>query len=92
MVLEPEEHDFLEVSLSRFEERLKFVQLGKLDDLENLARVLDQLQHRQIIQVEVVDDLTEGLVLHLTVKVDDELLIFARFERYLLQEDLLEVD
>ena len=92
MVLEPEEHDFLEVSLSRFEERLQFVQLGKLDDLENLARVLDQLQHCQIIQVEVVDDLAEGLVLHLTVKVDDELLIFARFERYLLQEDLLEVD
>ena len=92
VILEPEEHNLLEVSLCCLEQRLQFVQLGQLDDFEDLARVLDQLQHGQVIEIKIVDDLAEGLVLHLSVEVDDQFLILASLLRDLLQENLLEVN
>ena len=49
MVLEPEEHDLLEVGLGRLEQTFKFVQLAELDDFEDLTRVLDRVQHGQIV-------------------------------------------
>jgi hypothetical protein len=53
---------------------------------------LDGVEHVQIIKVEIVHDLAEGLVLHLPIEVDHELLIFACFLRDFVQEYLLEVN
>jgi len=92
VIFEPEEHNLLEVSLCCLEQRLQFVQLTQLDDFEDFARVLDQLQHGQVIEVEIVNDLAEGLVLHLPVEVDDQFLILASLLRDLLEEYLLKVD
>ena len=92
MVLEPEEHNLLEVGLSRLEQTFKLVQLAELDDFQDLARVLNRVQHGQIVQIEVVNYLAECLVLYLAVEVDDELLVLSCLLRDLLKEDLLEVD
>ena len=92
MVLEPEEHDLLKVGLGRLEQALQLVQLAELDDLKNLARVLDRVQHGEIVQIEVVNDLAERLVLDLAVEVDDELLVLSGLLGDLFKENLLEVD
>ena len=77
MVLEPEEHDLLEVGLGRLEKTFKLVQLAEFDDFKDLTRVLNRIQHGQIVQIEVVNDLAECLVLDLPVEVNDELLVFS---------------
>ena len=92
MVLEPEEHDLLEVGLGRLEKTFKLVQLAEFDDFEDLARVLNRVQHGQIVQIEVVNDLAERLVLDLPVEVNDELLVLSCLLSDFLKEDLLEVD
>jgi hypothetical protein len=79
VVFEPEEHDFLKVCLSCLEKSLQFVELGELDNLEDFARVLDQVKHGQVIQVEVVHNFAESLILDLSIEVDDKFFIFSGF-------------
>ena len=91
MVLEPKEHYFLEVGLSSLEEPIQLVQLRKLDDLKDLAGVLDGIQHRQVVQIEVVHYLAECLILDLSIEVNNELFIFPCLLGDFIQENLLEI-
>ena len=70
-------HVVLAEGLRSFEQPHQSKMTGEFDHLNHFSRVRDLVEYMDIAQVTVVDDLAEGLVVHLLLEVDDELLVLA---------------
>jgi len=90
VIFKPKEHYLLEVTFSCFEKTVEIEYLGKFDNLKNLTWLFDWVQHIQVIEIEIVDDLAESFIIDLTFEVNHNLLIILgllgdSFLEYLLK-------